>query len=243
MPLWLQNPYILVVVALGAMFFGYFFGLFEGRGQGYKRRKAEETEEDEAVGEAEAPPPDSPPLPPDETSVLNVSLGEDGQLHLNLDGKRVEASAVDAEQRKRMIAVLTQIRPWLEAQAPAAAPPPAQPRPASSPQSAPPAGEMSPTPPKPPSKPAAPPAPKNEEESATEPQSIVAQIDSILQMQLVGTPLEERGVRLLESPEGGVVVWVGLEKYEGIDDVPDDQIKSVIRKAINAWELKYTPGL
>ena len=53
----------------------------------------------------------------------------------------------------------------------------------------------------------------------------------------------EKGIRLQESPEGGVLVWVGFNKYEGVENVPDDQIKAVIRAAITEWENKYTPGL
>jgi hypothetical protein len=34
-----------------------------------------------------------------------------------------------------------------------------------------------------------------------------------------------------------------MRKFEGIDDVPDDQIKAAIRAAINTWEAKYTPGI
>jgi hypothetical protein len=75
------------------------------------------------------------------------------------------------------------------------------------------------------------------------PQSIVEQIDAILHAQLAGTPLMEKGIRLQESPEGGVIVWVGINKYQGLEDVPDDQIKAVIRAAISAWENKYTPGI
>jgi hypothetical protein len=71
----------------------------------------------------------------------------------------------------------------------------------------------------------------------------VAQIDSVLQTRLAGTPLAEKGIRLQESPEGGVLVWVGVEKYGGIDDVPDAQIKTALRAAIAEWENKYTPGL
>jgi hypothetical protein len=82
-----------------------------------------------------------------------------------------------------------------------------------------------------------------EEEPAAAPGSIVAQVDSILQAQMVGTPLLEKGIRLQESPEGGVIVWVGISKFEAIDDVPDDQIKAAIRAAITTWENKYTPGL
>jgi hypothetical protein len=71
----------------------------------------------------------------------------------------------------------------------------------------------------------------------------VSQIDAILQEQLVGTSLEERGVFLAQSPEGGVSVYVGLTRYTGIDDVPDPEIKAAIRAAITEWEKKYTPGL
>jgi hypothetical protein len=71
----------------------------------------------------------------------------------------------------------------------------------------------------------------------------VSQIDAILQARLAGTPLEERGVFLSQSSEGGVIVFVGLTRYNAIDDVPDAEIKSAIRAAIAEWENKYTPGL
>jgi hypothetical protein len=73
--------------------------------------------------------------------------------------------------------------------------------------------------------------------------SIVGQIDSVLQERLAGTPLEERGIFLSQSPDGGVMVYVGLTKYMAIDDVPDADIKAAIRAAITEWENKYTPGL
>lgn len=227
---WLQNPVVAIGLAIGAMFFGYFFGLFEGRGQGYKRRQAEEPEEVEQ-NELEvevAPLPSAPPvLPPDEHSLLDVSRDDAGSLRLRLDGERIEADVLTPDQRKRIIAVLTQIRPWLETPAPA--PRPAQPAPA--PESRP-AQSPRPVPP-----------PVVDEDEPVAPQSIVAQIDAILHAQLAGTPLMEKGIRLQESPEGGVIVWVGIQKYEGIDGVPDDQIKGAIRAAISAWENRYTPGI
>ena len=73
--------------------------------------------------------------------------------------------------------------------------------------------------------------------------SIVTQIDTILQERLAGTPLEERGVFLTQSAEGGVIVYVGLTRYNGVDEVPDPEIKAAIRAAITEWENKYTPGL
>jgi hypothetical protein len=238
---WLQNPYVVIAVAIGAMFFGYFFGLVEGRGQGYKRRQAEEgTEAEKEVVEetkAEPLPPASPALAPDETSLLDVSSDRAGQLRLKVDGERIETPTLTPEQRKRVIAILTQVRPWLEAPAsPASVSKPAPPatpvRPAPAPEARP------STPPRP-----APPPAKEEEEAGAAPGSIVAQIDAILQTQVQGTPLMEKGIRLHESPEGGVLVLVGIDKYEAIDDVPDDQIKMAIRRAITTWENTYTPGL
>ena len=132
---WFQNPTFSIAFAVALMFFGYFFGLFEGRGQGYKRRKAEEAEEvetGEPETEVEPLPPASPPLPSDETPVLNLSMDEAGELHLKLDGQQADISSLDAGQRKRLIEILTQMRPWLEVKKPA--PPPPQPKPASSPQ-------------------------------------------------------------------------------------------------------------
>ena len=73
--------------------------------------------------------------------------------------------------------------------------------------------------------------------------SIVSQIDSVLQARLAGTALEERGIFLTQSPEGTVNVYVGLTRYNGVDEVPDPEVKAAIRAAISEWEDKYTPGL
>ena len=242
---WLQNPIISIAFAIGLMFFGYFFGLFEGRGQGYKRRQGEEAEEKEAEPVPQPLPDASPAIPADETPILNVSKDESGQLHLKMDGQRMNPAALTAEDRKRIIAVLTQMRPWLET--PASAQPAAQPKPASPPQEA--RARVASSPPESTAVPATEPRPTtpppvdDEKDSVTEPQSIVAQIDSILQAQIAGTPLLEKGIRLQESPEGGVIVWVGINKYEGVNEVPDEQIQAAIRSAIATWESKFTPGL
>jgi hypothetical protein len=100
----------------------------------------------------------------------------------------------------------------------------------------------------PPVPPAPPPAARpstiaKEDRPAAPANSIVSQIDKILQSHLAGTPLEERGIFLTQSLDGGVNVYVGLARYSGIDDVPDPQIKAAIRAAISEWENKYTPGL
>ncbi len=48
---------------------------------------------------------------------------------------------------------------------------------------------------------------------------------------------------MMESLSGGVLVYIGVDKYEGIEDVPSEEVKAAIRAAIAEWEKKYTPGL
>ena len=72
---------------------------------------------------------------------------------------------------------------------------------------------------------------------------MVSQIDAILQARIAGTSLADRGVFLAQSAQGGVNVYIGLTRYNGIDEVPDPEVKAAIRAAITEWEDKYTPGL
>jgi len=241
---WLQNPVVAIALAIGAMFFGYFFGLVEGRGQGEKKRKEEEPET-KTVESAPEPLPAAAPVPSDEIPVLNVSTDRAGNLRLKLDGQHIDTSTFNANQRKRLIEVLTQLRPLLES--PAAAPP-ARPKPAptskiTTPPSGTNAGTMPVAQPSRIGRPAPPSPVRDDDEPVAAPHSIVEQIDSILQAQIAGTPLRERGIRLQESPEGGVIVWVGINKYAGVVEVPDEQIQAAIREAIAIWENRFTPGL
>lgn len=229
----------------------YLFGIWEGRGKGYKQRKAEEEKERK----------DNPPAPAtpgtvkvDDPGLMRIK-NENGYLTLDLDGVRADTASLTADQRKRLIEMLTLIRPWLEGRL-APAPAPAMPATTAPPLRAQPnAAASSPIPstPKPalrpiPSQRAAPAMAKTagtekDERSAPPATGIVGQIDSILQMRLVGTPLEGRGIYLSNSPEGGVIVNVGLQKFNGIDEVTDPEIKAALRAAITEWENKYTPGL
>lgn len=253
-----ELTYLAIIgIALAAMFFGYGFGLFEGRGQGYKKRKKEEEQE-----KHDQPPPSPQTITEtvtvDDPGLLRVK-NEGGAYTLDLDGRRVNPVALPPEQRKRLIEILGIMRPWLEGRAtpaPAATtssaprttsgPTSSQPTPfqatASAPLgSPPPASQPSPAQPQPPA--AKPGTIAKEDRPSVPANSIVAQIDSVLQARLVGTPLESRGIFLTQSPEGGVNVYVGLTRYNGIDEVPDPEVKAVIRAAITEWENKYTPGL
>ena len=246
-----------IVGWIAGLVFVYVFGLFEGRGQGYKRRKAEEEQERKEQPAAPAPKPET--LSVDDPGILRIK-DENGSFVLDLDGKRVNPVSLSSEQRRRLIDMLNIMRPWLEGRsAPApsarsATPPPAPPStvedrlntfagaPPDSKSAAP--KPAAPPPQQPPPPPAARPSTIAKEDRPAAPaSSIVGQIDSILQARLAGTPLEERGIFLAQSQEGGVIVYVGLTRYNGIDDVPDPEIKAAIRGAISEWENKYTPGL
>ena len=66
--------------------------------------------------------------------------------------------------------------------------------------------------------------------------SITGQIDEILQEKLMDSPIKDWTVRLVEDPGKGVVVMVGMEKYDGVEAVPDTEIRYLIRSAVTEWE-------
>ncbi|MGZ9163869.1 MAG: hypothetical protein ACXW4Q_02150 [Anaerolineales bacterium] len=227
-------------IAIAAMLFGYGFGLFEGRSQGYKRRKAEEAQETK-----DQPPPTPTTVTVDDPGLLRIK-NENGLLTLDLDGTRADTSLLSPEQRRRLIEMLTLMRPWLEGRsvpAPAPSMKTSQPSVSDQPRPAPVSSVLS-TPTLNPRSVAPRTSTIAKEDRPSAPaNSIVTQIDAILQARLAGTPLEERGVFLTQSPDGGVIVYVGLTRYTGVEDVPDAEVKAAIRAAISEWENKYTPGL
>ncbi len=239
-----------IVGWIAGLLFVYIFGLFEGRNQGRKRRIAEEQEE-----KKQQPAPQPAAVKVDDPGLLRIK-NESGGLTLDLDGARVDTSALTSDQRKRLIEILNAIRPWLEGKSkpvpapstPAApsiesrlgaldAPPQGKPVSVKSP-----APKQTPQVSKPVSTPVAGSKTRQDEKPAA-PTSIVGQINEILQARIEGTKLESMGVSLMESATGGVNVYVGMDKYEGVDAVPDEEIKAAIRAAIAEWENKYTPGL
>ena len=248
-----------ILAWIGGLIFVYVFGLYEGRGQGYKKRKAEEEQEKK---DKPAPSPEikTETITVDDPGLLRIK-NEKGSIALDLDGARVNPLSLSPDQRKRLIDMLNIMRPWLEGHAAPApsiktAPPPPPPRPASLSERLEAFGGAS-TESKPvPAQPVPPPtslisqstSPRpstiaKEDRPAAPANSIVSQIDAILQARLEGTTLGDRGIFLTQSPEGGVMVYVGLTRYNGVDDVPDPEIKAAIRAAISEWEDKFTPGL
>jgi hypothetical protein len=73
--------------------------------------------------------------------------------------------------------------------------------------------------------------------AAPPPKSIVGQINDILQEKVKDSPLAESGIKLQETPKG-VVVWVGMLSYQGLDTLPEGDAKKIIRAAVAEWEKK-----
>lgn len=218
-------------ILLGILFFGYIFGLFEGRSQGYKRRKKEEDAE-----EREKPQnmvqEDKPHEQAGETNLLSLAEDINQKMHIEIDEQRIDNPPLTPEQRRRLITLLNQIRPWLETGAASTT---------SEQFTHPGTGAV---------------GMANTSRIATqipvmnEPSiddmatagSMVAQIDKILQVKIIGTSLADRGIRLLESPEGGVSVYIGLTRYNSVADIPDPAIQAAIQSAIAEWENSATTG-
>lgn len=70
------------------------------------------------------------------------------------------------------------------------------------------------------------------------PRSIAAQIDEILQEKLPLTPLSKHVIRLIELPERGIVVVVDNQQYEGVSEVPDPEIRSLLQACAAEWEQR-----
>ena len=242
-----------IVGWLAAVIFVYIFGIFEGRGQGRKRRITEEQEEKE---KQPASPPET--IKVDDPGLLRIK-NENGALTLDLDGTHVDAPSLSPNQRKRLIEILNLTRPWLDVKPAASAaapksmpdpsfesrlnaisvPPHAPPMPVPVQSTAPTSSSVSAQ-----DKSATPiPSKKKDEKPESTPTSMVGQINTILQLRIANTPLSSQGVTIMESTSGGVIVYVGINKYEGIEDVPNEDVKAAIRAAIAEWEKKYTPGL
>ncbi len=70
----------------------------------------------------------------------------------------------------------------------------------------------------------------------TEFKSIAAQIDEILQEMIADTPFEQRGITVNDTPDHGVMVTLDGKEYPGVKDVPDEEVRNLIRSAVAEWE-------
>jgi hypothetical protein len=248
----------MIIGGIVGIIIGWIIGFFDSNRNASKKIKQAETsaqialqEAKDKIAQAEAQMTSvaATPVTVDDPGLLRIK-NENGALTLDIDGARVNPIALYPDQRKRLIEMLNVMRPWLENKpipmpAPATPPPPpAQPKANPVSVATPPSQPVSQRPaPVQASTPAPAPAPKKDEAPAAAPTSMVGQINAILQARIANTKLADIGVTMIESPGGGVYVYIGLNKFEGIDSVPDEDVKAAIRSAIAEWERKYTPGL
>ena len=231
---------ILALWGLGivVLLIGFFIGYVDSNIRSEKKIDAAETKEKNARTDAEQKLAAaealkaSIPAATDDPGLLRLK-NKNGVPSLELDGKNLTVKNVSPEQKKRLIELITIMRPWVEGGQAA----PMESQPIAAPQT-----PLMPASPKEQSLRPLQPLKRPEPEKSIASLSIVQQIDTVLQERLLNTSLEKSGLRLQESLQGGVEVYVGTQKFDSIDDVPDATIKATIRAAIAAWEEKYTPG-
>lgn len=79
--------------------------------------------------------------------------------------------------------------------------------------------------------------PGGQSKADTRLKSLAEQIDEVLQEQIEGSELYS-GIHLADSPGKGLLVIIGSETYEGIEAIPNPDIRSLIKGAVQEWERR-----
>lgn len=171
----------------------------------------------------------------DDIEILRAWRDRNGKIWIEMNEARYESKdAMNPDQRRRLLNMVLELRPWLDAQAPAQAQAPT-PRPQV---------QEAPRPVTPAPRPSlfAPIAPQKTTPKADDGKpkislkSIVEQIDEVLQKKVASSVFKSQDIHLLDGPAGTVIVEIEKIQYEGIDAVPDPEIKALIRLAVTDWE-------
>jgi len=182
-----------------------------------------------------------PPLPPsnkdalakaDDVEVFSAWRTSSNQVWLGMDGTRLnDKAALQPGQYQRLLSLVLDLRPWLESGRPTSL------KPESNQQPLRPAAPVAATsqPPVQVKKKIGAPA-RAAVENAPVLDSIIQQIDKVLQARLATSAFKDRDIQLIEGPGGIVIVKDGINRYEGVDDIPDPEIKTLIRQAVSDWE-------
>ncbi len=73
--------------------------------------------------------------------------------------------------------------------------------------------------------------------------SVVEQINDIFQAKIEGSALEKLKIQLKEIPGKGMIIHIGVHKFENIDDIPDAKIRGLIRASANEWNSQQRDNL
>ena len=187
--------------------------------------------------------PAAPSPDPNAAALRGVLLWADAEygLQVELHGQPcASAQSLPLEDRQRMTALAGEWLRWLGAPAPTAPTPAPAPVPAAAPLPAAPAAAE---PAKPslslnPLKGLMPAKKPAEPEVKAAPTSIAGQIDEILQEILEKAPEGTPPVRLMDDPREGVVVWVGAQKFLGVDTITDPLARKLVQTAVAEWERR-----
>jgi hypothetical protein len=69
------------------------------------------------------------------------------------------------------------------------------------------------------------------------PKSMVDEINEILERMLKEEAGKRKAIKLVEMLDGGVNVYIGVDSYP-IDEVPFEDVRQLIRKAVSEWEQR-----
>lgn len=77
---------------------------------------------------------------------------------------------------------------------------------------------------------------EEEEQLVIKPRTIAGQISMILDDMIKSTSLRDKGIKLIEREDHGVDVWIGMEKFDGVESIPYPEAKQLIKAAAARWE-------
>ena len=66
--------------------------------------------------------------------------------------------------------------------------------------------------------------------------SVVDEVNDILQKKLIGSPLAGKGIHLMENHNNEIRFWVGLNSYNDAEEIPDQEIRNIIKESVKEWE-------
>lgn len=192
------------------LIFGLVVGAMFGLGLGWFWGQSAAKKERSRPRPKERPEPC--PEQPEQTPALGLILRRaGGQFKVILDGVQYKSYAsMPQDSRQRLLTYLKLARDWIQPQQKAAA---ARPQPVKATQT-----DLL----------------GKDEEPRKKDKSIAEQIDEVLQR--LAAKEGRKDVRIVPSLTGGVNIVVGTNRYESIEDVPDENVRALVLRAVKIWE-------